>query len=111
MRRFLTYLLLVPLAIIVVGFSVANRHSVTVSFDPFNTTAPALSFSLPLFVLLFATLALGVVIGGVAAWFRQARWRRMARNERLEADRLRREADRLRQPPARAALPASRDAA
>jgi uncharacterized integral membrane protein len=111
MRRFLYYVIFIPLAIVIVVLAVANRHLVTLSFDPFNATAPALSVAVPLFVLLFAALVIGVVVGGVAVWFRQGRWRRLARNERLEADRLRREVDRRREVPTAPTIPVTRDAA
>ncbi|SDB21205.1 lipopolysaccharide assembly protein LapA domain-containing protein [Bauldia litoralis] len=110
MRRFVTYFILVPLAIIGVVLAVANRHFVTLSFDPFNTVSPAFSVSVPLFVLLFATLAIGVLIGGFAAWIRQGHWRRQARQEHVEAERLRREVERRREIPVSPAL-SSRDAA
>jgi len=35
MRKFLRTVLLVLLGVIIVDFSLANRHFVTVSFDPF----------------------------------------------------------------------------
>jgi len=108
MRRFLSYVIFIPLAIVIVVLAVANRHLVTLSFDPFNPTAPALSVGVPLFVLLFAALALGVMVGGLAVWFRQGRWRRLARNERLEVEKLRREVDRRREIPS---APTIRDAA
>ena len=85
MRRLLTLLILVPIAVIVVFFSVANRDAVTVSLDPFHGGTPAVTFSAPLFVLLFAALALGLLIGGVAAWLRQGRWRKAARKIEAEA--------------------------
>ncbi|WP_421725556.1 lipopolysaccharide assembly protein LapA domain-containing protein [Bauldia sp.] len=93
MRRFVFYILVVPLAVVLIILSVANRHAVTLSFDPFDTMTPTLSVSVPLFVLLFAALVIGVVVGGVAVWFRQGRWRRLARDEKIEIDRLKREAD------------------
>jgi len=64
MRKFLSALIVVPLTLIFVVFAVANRHFVTVSFDPFNSTDPALSISLPLFVLIIAVAIMGVVAGG-----------------------------------------------
>jgi uncharacterized integral membrane protein len=76
--------LLVPLAIVIVLFAVANRHAVMVSFDPFSSSRPAYLATVPLFVLIFALVILGVVVGGVASWLRQSRWRRHAR--RLEAE-------------------------
>lgn len=112
MRRFLSLLILVPIAVVVVFFSVANRDSVTVSLDPFHGGTPALSFSAPLFVLLFAALALGLLIGGVAAWVRQGRWRKTARKLEAEAHQLRVELSKARSaPPVAVTLPPSRDAA
>jgi uncharacterized integral membrane protein len=111
MRRFLTLFILVPIAIVVITLSVANRHNVTFSLDPFGAP-PTLSFAAPLFVFLFAALVLGVVFGGVATWLRQGRWRRLARLARAEADRQTMEAARLRQRIAEIpALPPTRDAA
>jgi hypothetical protein len=116
MRRFVNLFLLLPLALVIVTLSVANRGAVTFSLDPFGTPLPALSITAPLFILLFIALALGIVIGGVAAWVRQGKWRRLARSERANAERLRQEAERLRAQiaAARPALPgpsAERDAA
>ena len=85
MRKFLTALIVIPLGLILVTFAVANRHFVTVSFDPFNSADPALSVSLPLFVLLILMAILGVIAGGVATWFGQRRWRRAARQNEAEA--------------------------
>ncbi len=82
-RKVVTAIIVIPLLIIVVGFAVANRHAVTVSFDPFSATQPAYAVTLPLFVIIFVLLILGVVIGGSAAWLRQSAWRRSAR--RLDA--------------------------
>jgi len=84
MRKFFTGLVLIPLGVIFVVFAVANRHAVTVSFDPFNSTDPSLGVRLPLFVVIIAVAILGVVAGGTATWFRQRHWRRAAR--RHEAD-------------------------
>jgi len=84
MRKFLTTLIVILLGLILVVFAVANRHFVTVSLDPFNSANPSISVSLPLFVLIFALVILGVIVGSVATWFRQASWRRTARA--LDAD-------------------------
>ncbi len=84
LRKIVTALILVPLAIIFVAFAVANRQTIVVSFDPFDSVPPAFAASMPLFVLIFVLLILGVLIGGTAAWLRQGRWRRTAR--RLDGD-------------------------
>ena len=61
MRKFLTALIVIPLALIFIVFAVANRHFVTVSFDPFSSANPSVSVSLPLFVLIIAIAILGVI--------------------------------------------------
>ena len=83
-RKIVTAVIVVPLAIVIVAFALANRQAVTVSFDPFSSANPAYAASLPLFVLIFVLVIVGVLIGGIAAWLRQAAWRRTAR--RLDAD-------------------------
>jgi len=94
-RKVLFWLLLVPLAIVILMFAVANRELVTVSFDPFNETMPAASVSVPLFVLIFLLVILGVIIGGSAAWLRQSGYRRAARQHDAEMAALRREIETL----------------
>ncbi|QWG13255.1 LapA family protein [Bradyrhizobium sediminis] len=85
MRKFLTALVVIPLGLFFVIFAVANRHLVTVSFDPFNSTYPTVGVTLPLFVVIIAVAILGVVAGGSATWFRQRHWRRAARQHEAEA--------------------------
>ena len=46
-RRIVTALILLPLAIVVISVAVANRQSVVVSFDPFDQAHPALTRALP----------------------------------------------------------------
>jgi uncharacterized integral membrane protein len=85
MRKFFTALVLIPLGLIFVVFAVANRHLVTVSFDPFNSSDPSVGFTLPLFVVIIAVAIAGVVAGGTATWFRQRHWRRAARRHEADA--------------------------
>src|SRR6476469_7252085 len=89
MRKFLTAVVLIPLGLIFVVFAVANRHAVTVSFDPFNSTDPSLGVRLPLFVVIIAVAILGVVAGGSATWFRQRHGRRAARQHEADARQMR----------------------
>lgn len=96
MRKLIAAVILIPLAILMVMFSVANRASVPVSLDPFSSTAPALTLHVPLFVLLLIALIVGVLAGGVAAWLRQSKWRRMARRLERELRTARAEAEEAR---------------
>ena len=85
MRKFLTALVVIPLGLILMVFAVANRHFVTVSFDPFVSNDPSFSVTLPLFLLLIVVAALGVLAGGCAVWFGQRHWRRAARRHDADA--------------------------
>jgi uncharacterized integral membrane protein len=97
MRKFLTALVVVPLGIFFVIFAVANRHLVTVSFDPFNSVTPTVAVTMPLFVVIIAVAMLGVLAGGMATWFRQGRFRRAARQSEAEARQMRTDLADLRQ--------------
>ena len=85
MRKFISTLFAILLALILVVFAVANRHFVTVSFDPFNSANPSLYVRMPLFVLIILVAILGVLAGGSATWFGQRRWRRAARQHEADA--------------------------
>ena len=87
MRKFFTALVVIPLGLLFIIFAVANRHFVTVSFDPFNSVDPAVAVSLPLFVVIIAVAILGVAAGGMATWFRQRHWRRASRQHEADARR------------------------
>ena len=83
-RKIVTVLILIPLALAIVMFAVGNRTPVKLAFDPFGSDPPMFAFALPLFLVLLVALIGGVIIGGAAAWSRQSKWRRRAR--RLSAD-------------------------
>lgn len=90
MMRLIKYLILIPLGIIVVVLSIANRGAVTVSLNPFpdaaaGTDLAILSYSVPLYLLLFGFLLLGVFLGGLGSWFSQGKWRRKARENEHQA--------------------------
>jgi uncharacterized integral membrane protein len=95
-RKIVAAVILIPLAVVIIAFAVANRQIVTVSLDPFSSEHPASSVTLPLFALILVLLIAGVVIGGVAAWLRQAQWRRTARRLEREVEQLRGEVASLR---------------
>lgn len=90
MGKFLKTLVIVPLALILLAFAVANRQLVMVSFNPFDTSDIALALTLPLFIVIIAAAVLGVIAGGIAVWFGQRRWRRAARRHEAEAQEARR---------------------
>jgi len=95
LRKAISVLILVPLAIVLVAFAVANRGNIVVSFDPFDALHPAYAVPVPLFALILGLVIAGVIIGGVAAWLRQSKWRRTARLAQARARELAAELDRL----------------
>lgn len=82
-------------AVFLVTLAVANRHGVRLVLDPFNPENPVIAAELPFYVYLFAALIGGVLLGGLATWISQAKWRRTARNRTQEAIRWKAEAERL----------------
>jgi uncharacterized integral membrane protein len=94
-RKVVTWIVLVPLAVLLVVLALANRHAVTLSLDPLSN-APTLAVQLPLFIAILLALAIGVVVGGTATWLRQGRWRRAARRAEALVRALRAEIETLR---------------
>ncbi|KQT64336.1 MULTISPECIES: lipopolysaccharide assembly protein LapA domain-containing protein [unclassified Aureimonas] len=90
--RILSFLILVPLAILLVVFCVSNRGPVTVSLDPLGTM-PQFTYSMPLFILMIGAVIVGLVLGGTGTWLTQAHYRRKAWKRRNEIERLKRDAD------------------
>jgi uncharacterized membrane protein YidH (DUF202 family) len=92
-RKIVSALVLVPLAIVLIAFAVANRQIIIVSLDPFDQTNPALSIRLPLFALILIVIIAAVIVGGIAAWLRQSKWRRAARLAQAQVRELRAQVD------------------
>lgn len=101
MKRLLQFLILAPVAVIGLAFAVANRHNVSVSFDPFSGDMEGGHLTAPLFLLLIVAMMCGVVIGGSVTWFAQSRHRRALREARSEAVRWRNRAGRAPAPQTR----------
>ncbi|MBX3577643.1 MAG: LapA family protein [Rhizobiaceae bacterium] len=101
-NRILLVVVFVPLAIVLIALAVANREAASFTLDPFNPGNPALTVHMPLFVMLFIALVLGLFIGSAATWLRQGRYRKLARQRGLEAQSVRDQSPRA---PAGPALP------
>ena len=106
-KRILNWLVLAPLALVAVVLAVANRGMVTLSADPFTRETPFLTVSLPLFVIIFAAVILGVVMGGAAVWLNQGQNRKRARRAEADLANARAETERLRTELAKGAPPAA----
>jgi uncharacterized integral membrane protein len=95
-RKIVTVLILIPLALAIALFAVSNRAPVLIGFDLFGAQPPMLAYPMPLFIALLAALILGVIVGGVSAWSAQRKWRRRARRLAAELKATQNEAAALR---------------
>jgi uncharacterized integral membrane protein len=105
-KRIVGWVVLVPLCAVLVVFALANRQPVIVNFNPFTSATDLNSpgVGVPMFLVIFAVLLVGVLLGGIATWFAQSHHRRDERIFRRENERLHRELDAAHRAPANQAL-------
>ncbi len=96
MRRILRWVVGLPIIVLVIGFAIANRKWVDISFNPFTQDMPSLP--MPLWFLLFIGIFMGLIIGWIGAWLAQGKHRKAARDARAEVSALQRELTDLRKP-------------
>jgi MFS superfamily sulfate permease-like transporter len=77
-----TLLVFVPVAAVSAILAVANREEVAFRIDPFAAGDSAAAFVMPLFLLVFLSFLLGVLVGGTTIALRRGR---KARQERIVA--------------------------
>jgi hypothetical protein len=94
-RKLILALVVVPLGVVLIALAVVNRAPTVLILDPFGGDEPNFSLQAPFFLFLLGAFALGLVVGGIASWLNQGKWRRTARDEAREARDWRRQADRL----------------
>jgi uncharacterized integral membrane protein len=104
-NRIVGWVVLFPLCVGLIAFAMANLHVVAVNFNPFapgdGSLAPG--FGVPLFVVLYIVLLVGVLLGGTATWFAQGPHRRREKHWRREASILSGELETLRRSQGQAA--------
>lgn len=97
-NKIVGWLVLVPLCAVLIVFALANRQFVIVNFNPFapvdQLVAPG--YGVPLFVVLYLVLLIGVLLGGIATWFAQGQHRQRERHWRRECNHLNGELSALR---------------
>ena len=86
-KRLVGWLVLVPFCALLIVFALANRQFVALNFNPF--VSPELlqqpGYGVPLFLVLYVVLLVGVMLGGIATWFAQSQHRQRERHWRREA--------------------------
>ena len=108
-KRIVNWTAGLPVAAAVIVFAVANRQWITVSFDPFNRDQPYAFVTMPLWVLFFCGIFAGMLAGWIAAWLAQGKWRKAAKNARIELLRAHNEHERLKRDYAARASDPTRD--
>jgi len=92
--RWILYLIIAAAALVIAA---GNKQLVSLHLNPLDTSA-ASALTLPamrLSVIIFATLAIGFVLGGIFMWFRHHHYRKTARTMRWEASEAQNEVQRL----------------
>lgn len=89
--KYLSWIITIPLLILVVVFVIFNREPVALELWPFGIRLEA-----PLFLIVLVSIFIGLLIGGIAAWVSGNSLRRRARHAQHRADELEREVARLR---------------
>ena len=80
MKTLLTWIVMVPFAIVVIVFSAVNLDMVMLDLWPF-----AAEVTVPLYALVLVVFIVGFVFGGLVAWLSGSEQRRRARNSSWRA--------------------------
>lgn len=99
MFRYLRYLLLALLAVVLLTVAMANRELVTVQLLPGDMghfAGLTWTLELPLFLVIFGGIMAGLLIGFFWEWARETKHRSAASTRSREVARLEREVTRLR---------------
>lgn len=87
--RLISNILSLIIAVAVIWFSIANRHTVTLTLDPFP-----LSFTAPLYLPVLLAALLGLIAGGIVSWRQSGGRRARLRQAERQRDALQRDLER-----------------
>ena len=90
MLKVLSWVVIAPLAVFLIVFSVSNRTAITLDAWPLPYKV-----ELPVFAIVLVCLAAGIVWGGVAAWVAAGKARHRAREATRRAEIAERDARQL----------------
>lgn len=96
--RVIKLILLIVILIAIVVLAIANRDMVTLELLPSGLAylLPGASVELPLFIVIVASILVGMIIGYLFEYLREYKHRRLASRKIKEANDLNRENERLR---------------
>lgn len=91
MMRFIRLTALALTSVAMLTLAVTNRQQVTLYIDPLTNKDVAAAIQAPFFVIIFACLIAGVILGAIVMWLGQSRWRRQAKIRAGEVMKLKRD--------------------
>jgi uncharacterized integral membrane protein len=81
--RYVSWILTIPLTLIVISFAVSNRGQILFQLWPLPE-----GVNLPAFLVIFGALIFGIFIGGSAAWLSSLKFRNLARRRHRQIIKL-----------------------
>lgn len=99
--RFIKYLILAALAVVLVVVALANRDLMTLQLLPEELSRVVglqYQITLPAFIILMGAVLMGLLLGFLWEWVREHKHRATAAAERRERQRLEREMERVAPP-------------
>ena len=88
--RYVSWIVTLPLAVLVISFAVSNRDPAILKLWPLP-----FELEMPVFLPVLGALVVGFVTGGFIAWWSGGRYRRLARRQNNRLRRLNAEAEAL----------------
>ncbi len=93
-KRVVMWFVLVPFGVLMAIFALANRHTIQIGVDPISPQTPFWGpIELPLFVVIYICLIMGVLLGGVGGWFSQGKHRKEERRLRRDLNKVHKDAE------------------
>jgi uncharacterized membrane protein YciS (DUF1049 family) len=111
LKRVVNWVVGLPIALIAIGFAVANRQWISISFDPFNRTHPFALIEMPLWALFFCGVFVGMLAGGLVVWLAQGKHRKAERQAKIELVRTQQQFEREKRERPTGALVTGQDSA
>ena len=86
MKRIISWIVMIPFAIVVIVFSASNLEKVTINLWPLPQ-----EITVPMFTMILTVFIFGFLMGGIVAWLSAGKSRQAARQQRYRADKAERE--------------------
>lgn len=88
MWRIIKFLILLPVIIVIVGVSMANRTLVSLYLIPQEIYASEPLVHVPLYLIMLGCVVIGILLGGISSWLAHSKTREQKRVFKRELDKL-----------------------